>query len=380
MRKICVLELLTAQRVHSFRSVREEEVWNLIETLASSNGLSINLSKNLFAMTNTVTSRAAFGEKCKGQDEFISLVKEIMVLSSGFNVPDLYPSLKFIASINGMKTALKRLHQKRDSILQDIIDDHKMNMITTSTTNDSSCKEDLVDVLLKLQKSSDLKFEITTKHIKAVTSEIYLAGGETAATTLEWAMSELLRNPKVMERAQAEVRKVLEGKRKIEYTDIQKLDYVKLVVKETLRLHPPATLIPRECRERCEINGYDITTKTKVIVNVWAIGRDPDYWVNADCFQPERFHGSSVDFKGNDFEFLPFGAGRRMCPGITFGIAIIELALAQLLYHFDWKLPNEVKPEELDMTENFGSTCRRKNDLYLNVTPRFPFLMETCSQ
>ncbi|KAL0013098.1 hypothetical protein SO802_000167 [Lithocarpus litseifolius] len=264
--------------------------------------LSINLSKNLFAMTNTVTSRAAFGEKCKGQDEFITLVKEIMVLCSGFNVPDLYPSLKFIASINGMKTALKILHQKRDSILQDIIDDHKMNMITTSTTNDSSCKEDLVDVLLKLQKSSDLKFEITTKHIKAVTSEIYLAGGEAAATTLEWAMSELLRNPKVMEKAQAEVRK------------------------------------------------------------------------------PERFHDSSVDFKGNDFEFLPFGAGRRMRPGISFGIAIVELELAQLLYHFDWKLPNEVKPEELDMTENFGSTCRRKNDLYLNVTPRFPFLMETCSQ
>ncbi|XP_030939618.1 premnaspirodiene oxygenase-like [Quercus lobata] len=380
MRKICVLELLTAQRVHSFRSVREEEVWNLIETLSSSNGLPVNLSKNLFAMTNTVISRVAFGEKCKGQDEFISLVKEIMVLSSGFNVPDLYPSLKFVASINGMKTTLKRLYQKRDNILQDIIDDHKMNMITASTANDSSCKEDLVDVLLKLQKSSDLKIEITTKHIKAVTSEIYLAGGETAATTLEWAMSELLRNPKVIEKAQAEVRKVLEGKRKIEYTDIQKLDYVKLVVKETLRLHPPATLIPRGCRERCEINGYDIPTKTKVIVNVWALGRDPDYWVNADCFQPERFHGSSVDFKGNDFEFLPFGAGRRMCPGITFGIAIIELALAQLLYHFDWKLPNEVKPEELDMTENFGSTCRRKNDLYLNVTPRIPFLMETCSQ
>ena len=172
----------------------------------------------------------------------------------------------------------------------------------------------------------------------------------------------------------------LKGKRKTEYIDIQKLDYVKVVVKETIRLHPPATLIPRACRERCEINGYDIPTKTKVIVNAWAIGRDPDYWVNANCFKPERFHGSSIDFKGNDFEFLPFGAGRRMCPGITFGIAIIELALAQLLYHFDWKLSNEVKPEELDMTENLGSTCGRKNGLYLNVTPCIAFLMETCNQ
>ncbi|KAL0013099.1 hypothetical protein SO802_000168 [Lithocarpus litseifolius] len=355
MRKICVSKLLNAQRVQSFRSIREEEVWNLIETISSSNGLPVNLSKNLFSMTNSVISRAAFGEKCKGQDEFISLMKMILELASGFNVPDLYPSLKFIASINGMKTTLKRLHQKRDNILQDIIDDHKMNMITTSITNAPSCKKDLVD-------------------------DIYLAGGETGATTLEWTMSELLRNPKVMEKAQAEVRKVLEGKRKIEDSDIQKLDYVKSVVKESLRLHPPATLIARDCRERCNIFGYDILSKTKVLVNVWALGRDPDYWVNADCFQPERFHGSSTDFKGNYFEFLPFGAGRRMCPGITFGVATVELALTQLLYHFDWKLPNEVKPEELDMTESLGGTCRRKNDLYLIATPRIPFLIETCCQ
>ena len=170
IRKICVLELLSAKRVQSFRSIREEEVWNLIETISLSNGLPVNLSKNLFTMTNSVISRAAFGEKCKGQDEFISPNKEINKLASGFNVPDLYLSLKFIASINGMKTTL-RLHRKKDNILQDIIDDHEMmNMKTTSITKDSSCKEDLVDVLLKLQKSSDLKFEVTAKHIKAVTS------------------------------------------------------------------------------------------------------------------------------------------------------------------------------------------------------------------
>ena len=121
---------MLSEFTHLDQYVREEEVWNLIDTLSSSNRLPINLSKNLFTMTNSVTSEAAFGEKCKGQDKFISLVKEIMVLSSGFNVPNLYPSLKFFASINGMKTTLKRLHQKRDNILQDIIDDHKMNMIT----------------------------------------------------------------------------------------------------------------------------------------------------------------------------------------------------------------------------------------------------------
>lgn len=190
-------------------------------------------------------------------------------------------------------------------------------------------------------------------------------------------MSELIRNPRVMEKAQAEVQQVLIGKRTLEETDIQQLDYVKLVIKETLRLHPPVPLLIRECKERCKISGYDIPTKTKVIVNVGAIGRNPECWINADCFQPERFQGSSVDFKGTDFEFIPFGAGRRMCPGLPFGAATVEFALAQLLYHFDWKPQNGMKPEELDMTEAFGAVCRRRNDLYLIATPRTPFLIET---
>jgi cytochrome P450 len=186
-------------------------------------------------------------------------------------------------------------------------------------------------------------------------------------------MSELIRNPRVLEKAQAEVRQILIGKRTLEEANIQQLDYVKSVIKETLRLHPPVPLLTRESKKRCKISEYDIPIKTKVIVNLGAIGRDPECWINADCFQPERFQGSSVDFKGTDFEFIPFGAGRRMCPGLPFGTATVEFALAQLLYHFDWKPPNGMKPEELDMTEAFGAVCRRRNDLYLIATPRTAF-------
>lgn len=149
-------------------------------------------------------------------------------------------------------------------------------------------------------------------------------------------------------------------------TDLHLLVYLKSVIKETLRLHPSLPLlIPRECRERCRINGYDIPAKTRVAVNVWAIGRDSRYWVEAESFKPERFLNSPIDFKGTDYEYLPFGAGRRMCPGIAFGIPNVELPLAQLLYHFDWKLPNGMKNEELDMTESFGITSGRKSDLCL---------------
>jgi cytochrome P450 len=194
--------------------------------------------------------------------------------------------------------------------------------------------------------------------------DMYTSGSETSATTTEWAMAELVRNPRVMEKAQAEVRQLLAGKRKIHEADIKKLDYLKLVVKETLRLHPPLALIPRQATQTCKISGYDIPSETKVLVNAWAIGRDPKHWgATADCFEPERFQGSSIDFKGTNFEFIPFGAGKRMCPGISFGIASVEIALAQLLYHFNWKLPNGTRLQELDMTESMGMSARKKNDL-----------------
>ena len=189
-------------------------------------------------------------------------------------------------------------------------------------------------------------------------------------------MSELIKNPRVMEKAQAEVRQVLEGQKNFDEANIQKLDYLKLVVKETLRLHPAAALIAREAREKCEINGYEIPNNSTVIINAWAIGRDPEYWIDSECFLPERFQDSLIDFKGSNFGFIPFGGGRRICPGISFALANIELVLSRLLYHFNWKLPNEIKPKELDMSESFGISYRRKNDLYLIATPLKPLLHE----
>ena len=144
---------------------------------------------------------------------------------------------------------------------------------------------------------------------------------------------------------------------------------MKLAVKETLRLHPPSALIPRESREKCETYGYEIPNKTKVIINAWTIGRDTEYWIDASCFHPEKFQDSPIHFKGSNFEFIPFGGGGRICPSIAFALASIELVLSQLLYHFNWKLSNEIKPEELNMFETFGLSCRIKNNLYLIATP-----------
>lgn len=180
----------------------------------------------------------------------------------------------------------------------------------------------------------------------------------------------MMRNPRVMEKAQVEVRKAFKGKKLIEDSDMEQLGCLKLVIKETLRLHPPAPLlIPRECRENCKINGYDIPIKTQVLVNAWAIGRDPNHWYDAERFVPERFEDRNIDYGGTSLEYIPFGAGRRICPGIAFGLANIELPLASLLYHFDWALPYGMKPEDLDLTEIMGVTARRNENLCLIPKP-----------
>lgn len=186
-------------------------------------------------------------------------------------------------------------------------------------------------------------------------------------------MSELVRNPRAMQKVQAELRNRLRGKPTMTEDDLADLKYLKLVVKETLRLHPVLPLLlPRQCRETCKVMGHDVPKGTTVFVNVWAICNDPKYWDDAEAFRPERFESSTVDFKGTDFEFIPFGAGRRMCPGMAFAQVTMELTLGALLYHFDWQLPGGVGPSELDMTEEMGVAVKRKNDLQLRPILRVP--------
>lgn len=196
-----------------------------------------------------------------------------------------------------------------------------------------------------------------------------VGGSETVLTTLDWAMAELMKNPGVMAKAQAEIRQAFKGKKTIQESEIGILKYLKLVVKETLRLHPPNCIIPRACREEFEIEGYHIPLNAVILVNVWAIGRDPECWQNPESFIPERFEENPIDYSGTHFEYIPFGSGKRMCPGITFGIASIELILALLLYHFDWKLPPGVSPDDLDMSESDGAAVSRKTSLYLIAKP-----------
>ncbi|XP_050233627.1 premnaspirodiene oxygenase-like [Mercurialis annua] len=372
MRKICTMELLSAKRVQSFRSIRKEEVSKLLRFLRSyAAGSPINFSKMFNALTYSIISRATVGKICKGEEIFIPISKKVADAAGGFTLADLYPSIRLLHWLSRTVPRLKKLHQMADKIYQSIIDDHRSKRAEAKSS--AYDEEDFVDVLLNCQEQGNLDIPITDDNIKAILMDIFNAGTDTSSTVVEWTMSELLKNPRVMNKAQEEVRRVFATEGNIHEDRLDELNYLKLVVKESLRLHSPAPLlVPRECIESCMISGYDIPATTRVMVNVWAFGRDPNYWLEPENFYPERFQDCSVDYKGNDFEFLPFGAGRRICLGLLLGISNVEFPLAQLLYHFDWKLPNGMEPETLDMDEVFGSVVRRKNNLRVLATPYIP--------
>ncbi|GAU23768.1 hypothetical protein TSUD_128730 [Trifolium subterraneum] len=372
LRKICTLELLSSKRVQSFQPVRVEEFTNLIESIASKEGTQINLTKEVFSTIFTITSRVAFGKKCKENQKFISVIREAIMVAGGFDLVDLFPSYKWLQHISMLMPKIKKLHKQADKIMQEIIDDHRE--ANKSRVNEDECEkvgEDLIDVLLNQDCLSDNSIKAVivgrgAKNMEFGHEDMYGGGSETSAATIIWAVAEMIKNPRIMEKVQAEVRETFDKEKIPNESDIEKLQYLKYVVKETLRLHPPgAFLLPRECGQACQINGYDIPFKSKVIVNVWAIGRDPNHWADPEMFYPERFIENLVDYKGNNYEYIPFGSGRRICPGITFGLANVELSLALLMYHFDWKLPIGVKKEDLDMSETFGVTITQKEDLYL---------------
>ncbi|CAN0908576.1 Premnaspirodiene oxygenase [Linum grandiflorum] len=350
----------STNRVRGFRSIREEEVGKLVTAFSrkAEEAAEVNISEEVFWLSTRLTSRTALGKARERDDGFLNMVGELSDVLGGFKVSDLFPSFKFLPLLTGYKAKLVRMHKKLDLILDDIINEHKVKRSDHERQGDD-VDEDLVDVLLNRQKNGTEQFSLTTENIKAVIVETFLAA-------IDWTMAEMMRENRVLQKAQKEVRQVYAGKATVDEASIHELTYLDLVIKESLRLRPPLPLLlPRECREKIEINGYEIPANTKVIINGWAIGRDGRYWDQPDKFYPERFLDRDDDKEGMDFEFIPFGSGRRMCPGMLYASAVVKLVLANLLFHFDWKLPSGMKSEDLDMTEAFGVSVRRKCGLCL---------------
>ncbi|KAI9108771.1 hypothetical protein K1719_020076 [Acacia pycnantha] len=375
-RKVCVLELLSLKRVRSFQAIRDEEVAEMVGEIQraclSDNNCSVNISDLISATTNNVIFRCIIGQKydtAESSGRFGTLARKEMVHLAELMVGDFFPWLGWVDVLSGKMKDLKDTFKAVDGFFDEVTEDHKKVM--KKKTKDDDEKKDFVDILLQLEDTDKLEFELNKDELKAIVTEMFLGGNETTTTTVEWILTELRRNPRTMKKAQEEIRKVVGSKSKVEESDIKEMKYLKLVTKEALRLHAPAPfLIPRETISDTKLGGYDIPAKTMIFVNMWAIQRDPEIWENPEEFIPERFENNEMDFKGQDFELIPFGSGRRMCPGMDFAMASVEYMLANLLHWFDWKLPEDGSPEcEIDVTETYGLTVKKKVPLFLQPRP-----------
>nr|ATG29908.1 CYP750C16 [Taxus chinensis] len=367
MRKLCTMELFTVKRTESFKSVREEEVITMVRSIwqQSEEGIhSVDLRGSLSLLTQNIVCRMFSGrtfsdDELNGGVGFKDMLSEMAAVAGAFVIGDYIRFLEWF-DLEGIRRRMRVVQKIFDGFAEKVIDEH-INRRREKSEDENRVK-DMVDVLLDRaeSESQSMEVKISRVHIKAIILDILIAGVETSSTTIEWAMSELLKNPHVLEKAQQEIESLVGRDRFLVEKDVTSCEYLRCIVRETFRLHPPVPLLlPHESMEVCFVDGYYIPPKTMLLVNVWAMGRDENVWADPLQFNPERFMGKTTDVKGQDFELIPFGTGRRGCPGISMGLSIVELALAELIHCFDWSVECE-----LNMDEFFGITVPKKFPLF----------------
>lgn len=294
-------------------------------------------------------------------------VLEAIEAMSAVNLGDFFPWIQW-ADLQGCVKRSKKAGIKMHAAFQNMIEGRR-----NQRAGKYEPPADILDILLSASLTCPQDMQITDGHIRAVLLDIFGGGSDTSAIVLEWAMAELLANTDKMKIVEEEIQSVVSKKEgnkdMVEEADIQNMPYLRAVVKETMRLHPVLPLLlPRESRQACKVLDFDIPAKTQAFVNTWAIGRDPKVWDNPNELQPERFLDSNIDVYGQHYEFLPFGSGRRICPGQNLGLLNVHIILACLLHAFSWT-PHD---HEHDMSEKFGFITTKAKPLLARATPKLP--------
>ncbi|XP_024031112.1 cytochrome P450 93A3 [Morus notabilis] len=376
MRKLTVSKLLGASIMEVYQAIRREEIKQLIQTILkeADEGKEINVGAQLMGLTNNIISRMALKQKCaKNEDEAYEMryvVDEMCDLAGKLNLQDfIWFCRKFDLQRFGKR--LKEVRARYDNLMEKIIKDHeeaKRRRMETRGDNDNGEVKDILDMLLDVYEDEDSEIKLTKENINAYVMNIFGAGTETQAVTMEWALSELISHPNAMSKARQEVDQVVGNNRMVQESDIANLPYIKAVVKETLRLHPGGPFIARESSKDCEINGYHVPANTRLFINTWAINRDPNHWDDPHEFSPERFldedgnEKRDLDVRGHHFQLLPFGSGNRGCPGVNLALLVVPTTVAALIHCFDWKVGEEDNGV-VDMEERFGLSLPKAKPL-----------------
>ncbi|XP_076901989.1 cytochrome P450 736A117-like isoform X1 [Bidens hawaiensis] len=366
VKSIMVLHLLSNKKIEAHREIREEEIAVVIDKIKKSKV--VDLSDLFMRFTNDVVCRVTFGKKYSDEEsgrKFRKMLDEFFDVLGGLNFEDLIPWLAWVDRLRGFSGKVDRVARQMDEFLDDVVEERLRDH---STTNGDEGREAFIDILIKIQKEDKMGVVLDRHAIKALLLDAYVGGTDTTSAVMEWTFTELLKHPRVLKKAQDEVRMVLKDKQQINQKDIDNMVYLKAVFKESLRLHPPVSTLPRVASQDVKVMGFDVKKGTRVIVNAWTISREPKVWEDSNEFRPERFLDSNIDFKGHDFDLISFGAGRRKCPGIAFGMTTNESLLANLLHKFDWELPDGGKEDHLDTSEKPGATIRKRIPLLAVAT------------
>ncbi|XP_044478863.1 flavonoid 3',5'-hydroxylase 2-like [Mangifera indica] len=371
LRKLSNLHMLGGKALENWATVRDAELAHMVCAMCetSRKGQPVVVPEMLsYAMANmigqVILGRRVFVTKGSESNEFKDMVVELMTSAGFFNIGDFIPSIAWM-DLQGIERGMKKLHKKFDVLITKMIEEHM------ASSHQRKGKPDFLDVLLASLENSDDDQRLTITNIKALLLNLFTAGTDTSSSIIEWAIAEMLKNPIILKRAHEEMDRVIGRNRRLQESDLSKLPYLQAICKETFRKHPSTPLnLPRVSTEGCVVNGYYIPANTRLSVNVWAIGRDPNVWENPLDFTPERFFSekyAKIEPRGNDFELIPFGAGRRICAGTRMGIILVEYILATLVHSFEWRLPDGV---ELNMEEAFGLALQKAVPLSAIVSPR----------
>ncbi|XP_028768360.1 licodione synthase [Neltuma alba] len=383
IKKLSNTELLGGRTIRQFLPGRTGEIHRFIKNLHGKAmvGQSVNLSQELMKLSSNVISLMMLSIETTGTDsqaeEARNLAREVTQIFGEFNVADFFKICKTL-DVQGFRKRAMDLHKRFDAFLERIIsareESRRQQKASPEAQNGGDGEEkvrDFLDILLDVAEDKTSEVSVTRNHVKALILDFFTAGTDTTATAVEWAISELINNPRVSKKAQEEVDKVTENKRLISEADIPNLPYINAIVKEIMRLHPPVTMINRKGTQDCLVSGYLIPKETMLFINVWAMGRDPKIWKSPLEFVPERFlegKQSGLDIKGHHYELLPFGTGRRGCPGQPLALQELPVVIGALIQCFTWKpLDSEGKiideGKRINMDERPGLTAPRANEL-----------------
>ncbi|PIA64130.1 hypothetical protein AQUCO_00201431v1 [Aquilegia coerulea] len=375
LRKLLTTELFSTRAIELFQPARKTQVHGLLKKLytAYETNTAINMADSTFIVSanlisNLTCSKSLFDSNKKEGRELKAMVSEILEVVGAPNVADLIPFLK-VFDPQGLKRRVWKVVKKFDDFFEKLIDERLEERKKGIKMNENG-RLDMLDVFLdyKSDKKDDELKQFSRVDIKGMLSDMFVAGTDTSSSTVEWGMTEILKRPEVYKKILAELDAVVGKDRFVEENDIPKLTYFLAAVKETFRLHPGVPLlIPRRTNEACEVYGYQVPKHCIVFVNVWGMARDPKVWPEPLEFKPERFLGTELDVKGQDFELLPFGTGRRSCVGMPLGHRMVHYSLASLLHAFEWNFPSDILD---DLTEKVGITLQKAKTLVGIPKPR----------